>query len=84
MKNEKQTQKDDGQDTTAATPIEDGIDQTQSDTPTDADRGGEGNQVKHGEADEENSLRHVEASGAVIGRRNNDLPTVNLTTPPTN
>lgn len=75
-----------GQDTSAAAPIEDGVDQTQSDSPTDhnAERGGEGNQVKHGEVDDEDSLRHVDNEGEVIGRRNDDLPTENLTTPPTN
>jgi hypothetical protein len=63
---------DDDQDTSAAKPIEEGVDQSQSDDPTE--NVGE-NQVKHAEEDEENSLRHVENDGEVIGRRNPDLPT---------
>lgn len=73
---------DGGQDTTPAAPIEEGVEQA-AENP-DAERGGEGNRVKHAEDDEENSLRHVEEGGEVIGRQNPDLPTENLTTPPTN
>jgi hypothetical protein len=73
---------DDGQDTSPAQPVEESVDQGQS--VPDAERGGEGNQVKHAEDDEENSLRHVDDEGAVIGRRNPELPTENLTTPPAN
>lgn len=73
-----------GQDTSAAEPIEDGVDQTQSDEATDADRGGEGNRVKHGEVDDSDSLRHVDNEGEVIGRINPEIPRENLTVPPTN
>lgn len=66
--------KDDGQDTSAAAPVEDGVDQTQADDPTD--NVGEDTEVKHAETDTEDSLRHnMSDDGAVIGRRNPDLPT---------
>ena len=64
---------DDGQDTRAAEPIEEGVDQNQADDPTD--NVGE-IEVKHAETDDENSLRHnMSDEGSVIGRRNPDLPT---------
>jgi hypothetical protein len=72
---------EDGQDTSAAAPVEEGPDATQADDPTD--NVGE-NEVKHAEVDEENSLRHVETDGEVIGRRNEELPTENLSVPDAN
>lgn len=75
-----------GQDTRAAAPIEETPDAELADDPTEnvGERGGEDNEVKHAEEDEDNSLRHVDNAGAVIGRRNPDLPTENLSVPDAN
>ena len=74
---------EDGQDTSASAPIEESVDQTQSDDSTDnVGEDSDENEVKHAEEDEDNSLRHIEDEGLVVGRRNNDLPTENLTIPP--
>lgn len=61
---------DDDQDTSAAAPVEEGVDQTQADDAVD-----NVGEVKHAEDDTEDSLRHnLSDDGAVIGRRNPDLP----------
>lgn len=63
---------DDDQDTSASAPVEEGVDQSQADDGVD----NVGQEVKHAEADTEDSLRHnLSDDGAVIGRRNPELPT---------
>lgn len=59
------------QDTSAAKPVEESVDQTESDDPTE-----NVGEVKHAEADTDDSLRHnMSDEGEVIGRRNPNLPT---------
>lgn len=67
-------------DSSPAEPVEEGVDVTQSDDPTD--NVGEGTSADADElADDE--LKHVDDTGSVIGRRNPDLETENFSVPST-